>query len=60
MWANVGKSLNCIIAMVDRLIERDGSNEGGGGGSQDGEKDPSLVDPIITHPRGKESCFPNH
>ncbi|XP_059024051.1 inositol polyphosphate 4-phosphatase type II isoform X4 [Mustela lutreola] len=51
VWANVGKSLNCIIAMVDRLIERDGSNEGGGGGSQDGEKDPSLVDPIITHPR---------
>ncbi|XP_059234662.1 inositol polyphosphate 4-phosphatase type II isoform X1 [Mustela nigripes] len=51
VWANVGKSLNCIIAMVDRLIERDGSNEGGGGGSQDGEKDPSLVDPVITHPR---------
>ncbi|XP_044123946.1 inositol polyphosphate 4-phosphatase type II isoform X2 [Neovison vison] len=51
VWANVGKSLNCIIAMVDRLIERDGSNEGGGGGSKDGEKDPSLVDPIITHPR---------
>ncbi|XP_047574479.1 LOW QUALITY PROTEIN: inositol polyphosphate 4-phosphatase type II [Lutra lutra] len=51
VWANVGKSLNCIIAMVDRLIERDGGNEGGGGGSKDGEKDPSLVDPIITHPR---------
>ncbi|XP_032712988.1 inositol polyphosphate 4-phosphatase type II isoform X1 [Lontra canadensis] len=51
VWANVGKSLNCIIAMVDRLIERDGANEGGGGGSKDGEKDPSLVDPIITHPR---------
>ncbi|XP_045848532.1 inositol polyphosphate 4-phosphatase type II isoform X2 [Meles meles] len=51
VWANVGKSLNCIIAMVDRLIERDGGSECGGGGSNDGEKDPSLVDPIRTHPR---------
>ncbi|XP_044768546.1 inositol polyphosphate 4-phosphatase type II isoform X2 [Neomonachus schauinslandi] len=51
VWASVGKSLNCIIAMVDKLIERDGGGEGSGGGSKDGEKDPSLVDPIITHPR---------
>lgn len=60
MWANVGKSLNCIIAMVDKLIGRDGGSEGAGGSSKDGEKDPSLVDPTITHPRGKESFFPNH
>lgn len=57
MWANVGKSLNCIIAMVDKLIERDAGSEGGGDGSKDGEEDPSLVDTIITHPRGKESFF---
>lgn len=46
--------------MVDKLIGRDGGSEGAGGGSKDGEKDPSLVDPTITHPRGKESFFPNH
>uniref|UniRef100_A0A667G7Z5 phosphatidylinositol-3,4-bisphosphate 4-phosphatase n=1 Tax=Lynx canadensis TaxID=61383 RepID=A0A667G7Z5_LYNCA len=51
VWASVGKSLNCIIATVDKLIERDGGSEGGGDGSKDGEEDPSLVDSIITHPR---------
>ncbi|XP_047654853.1 inositol polyphosphate 4-phosphatase type II isoform X3 [Phacochoerus africanus] len=50
VWANVGKSLNCIIAMVDKLIERDGFSEGGSS-SKDGEKDPSLVDSTITHPK---------
>ncbi|XP_051025123.1 inositol polyphosphate 4-phosphatase type II isoform X3 [Acomys russatus] len=53
VWANVGKSLNCVIATVDKLIERDGHNEegAGGGGSNDGEADPSLEESITSQPR---------
>nr|XP_004655893.2 inositol polyphosphate 4-phosphatase type II [Jaculus jaculus] len=50
VWASVGKSLNCIIAMVDKLIERDGNSDGSGR-SQDEEKDPSLADSLTPHPR---------
>uniref|UniRef100_A0A5F8GA54 phosphatidylinositol-3,4-bisphosphate 4-phosphatase n=1 Tax=Monodelphis domestica TaxID=13616 RepID=A0A5F8GA54_MONDO len=64
VWASVGKSLNCIIAMVDRLLEQDGgvksnSNDGGSGASpednsssntKDGEQqDPSQSENIIDH-----------
>ncbi|KAM6221608.1 inositol polyphosphate 4-phosphatase type II isoform 4-T4 [Rhynchocyon petersi] len=49
VWASVGKSLNCIIAMVDRLIEGDGSAEGSRS-SKDGEKGPSPEDSIVSHP----------
>lgn len=53
VWANVGKSLNCIIAKVDKLIERDSHNEEGAGGSssKDGEADHTLEDSITSHPR---------
>ncbi|KAM9237433.1 inositol polyphosphate 4-phosphatase type II isoform 2-T2 [Dugong dugon] len=51
VWASVGKSLNCIIAMVDRLIEGDVGSEGSGGHSKDGEKDSLPADSITSHPR---------
>lgn len=51
VWANVGKSLNCVIAMVDKLIDRDGASEGSSGSSRDGGKEPSVVDSVISQPR---------
>lgn len=62
MWVNVGKSLNCIIVKVDKLIERDSYNEEGVGGSssKDGEVDFILEDFIIFYLRGKNLFFINY
>uniref|UniRef100_A0A8C6Z8J9 Inositol polyphosphate-4-phosphatase type II B n=1 Tax=Nothoprocta perdicaria TaxID=30464 RepID=A0A8C6Z8J9_NOTPE len=43
VWANVGKSLNCVIAMVDRLLEKDSSS------SKAGENAPSPADRQMPH-----------
>ncbi|KGL85280.1 Type II inositol 3,4-bisphosphate 4-phosphatase, partial [Tinamus guttatus] len=43
VWANVGKSLNCVIAMVDRLLEKDNSS------SKEGENAPSPADRKMSH-----------
>ncbi|KAL4618163.1 type II inositol 3,4-bisphosphate 4-phosphatase isoform X1 [Arapaima gigas] len=42
VWANVAKSLNCIIAMVDRLQEHDNNN-------QEPPAEPALADVITSH-----------
>ncbi|XP_064005580.1 inositol polyphosphate 4-phosphatase type II isoform X6 [Pogoniulus pusillus] len=39
VWANVGKSLNCLIAMVDRLLEKANISD-----VKEGEKDPPAAD----------------
>ncbi|KAJ8403627.1 hypothetical protein AAFF_G00349530 [Aldrovandia affinis] len=53
VWANVAKSLNCIIAMVDRLQEHDNNN-------QESSSDQTLADVITSHNPGdwQEQIYP--
>ncbi|NXI85082.1 INP4B phosphatase, partial [Rhipidura dahli] len=54
VWANVAKSLNCLIAMVDRLLEKDVSN------IKEGENEPSAADCKVLHAGGDwyEQLYP--
>ncbi|XP_066042540.1 inositol polyphosphate 4-phosphatase type II isoform X6 [Chamaea fasciata] len=54
VWANVAKSLNCLIAMVDRLLEKDISN------IKEGEDEPSAADCKVLHTGGDwyEQLYP--
>ncbi|XP_036406903.1 type II inositol 3,4-bisphosphate 4-phosphatase isoform X2 [Megalops cyprinoides] len=53
VWANVAKSLNCIIAMVDRLQEHDNNN-------QEPSSEQTLADVITSHSPGdwQEQIYP--
>ncbi|KAM6345634.1 inositol polyphosphate 4-phosphatase type II isoform 2-T2 [Podargus strigoides] len=56
VWANVGKSLNCVIAMVDRLLEKDNISN-----LKEGENDPSsAADCKVSHTGGDwyEQLYP--
>ncbi|XP_030803221.1 inositol polyphosphate 4-phosphatase type II isoform X2 [Camarhynchus parvulus] len=44
VWANVAKSLNCLIAMVDRLLEKDNMTN-----IKEGENEPSAEDCKVLH-----------
>lgn len=49
MWANVAKSLNCLIAMVDRLLEKDNTS------MKEGENEPPAEDGKVLHTGGKQT-----
>ncbi|XP_014126175.1 inositol polyphosphate 4-phosphatase type II isoform X1 [Zonotrichia albicollis] len=55
VWANVAKSLNCLIAMVDRLLEKDNISN-----IKEGENEPSAEDCKVLHTGGDwyEQLYP--
>ncbi|XP_037991147.1 inositol polyphosphate 4-phosphatase type II isoform X3 [Motacilla alba alba] len=55
VWANVAKSLNCLIAMVDRLLEKDNICN-----IKEGENEPSAADCKVLHTGGDwyEQLYP--
>ncbi|XP_014734435.1 PREDICTED: type II inositol 3,4-bisphosphate 4-phosphatase isoform X2 [Sturnus vulgaris] len=55
VWANVAKSLNCLIAMVDRLLEKDNINN-----IKEGENEPTAADCKALHTGGDwyEQLYP--
>ncbi|KAL9851225.1 inositol polyphosphate 4-phosphatase type II isoform 3-T3 [Geothlypis trichas] len=54
VWANVAKSLNCLIAMVDRLLEKDNTS------MKEGENEPPAEDGKVLHTGGDwhEQLYP--
>ncbi|NWS30262.1 INP4B phosphatase, partial [Polioptila caerulea] len=55
VWANVAKSLNCLIAMVDRLLEKDNISS-----VKEDENEPSGADCKVLHTGGDwyEQLYP--
>uniref|UniRef100_A0A8C5JNB9 phosphatidylinositol-3,4-bisphosphate 4-phosphatase n=1 Tax=Junco hyemalis TaxID=40217 RepID=A0A8C5JNB9_JUNHY len=55
VWANVAKSLNCLVAMVDRLLEKDNISN-----IKEGENEPSAEDCKVLHTGGDwyEQLYP--